>query len=371
LAVSPVHARVLRVAADGVGPDGASWASAYPTISRALFDASRGDEVWVAQGAYPETVTLVDGVAIYGGFAGGETVREARNPRANESLLPGPAGNGPCVASSGVGAEARLDGFSLRPRNPDSYAIACSAGSPTITGCRIDEAAIGVACSAGAAPVIAGNYIAGCMVGVNCSTASPAVVDNVIEACEFGVHTGLTSSPVIANNTLASSGNALDFRSGAPTTASNVIALNLVGVYLRSGGTPRLDHNLVWQNANADYDGPADPTGQDGNLRADPHFADPVSSNYRILAASPCIDAGIGGVSTWPTDLDGAPRVSGPAVDIGAYEFRPGADVAQALRIAGGLAPSTPADMGRLNPVVQPPSTGVVDILDAVRLMRQ
>lgn len=57
-------------------PDGSTWATAWGTIGAALQEAGDGDEVWVAQGTYKEFVTLTNGVALYGGFAGTETDRD-------------------------------------------------------------------------------------------------------------------------------------------------------------------------------------------------------------------------------------------------------------------------------------------------------
>jgi hypothetical protein len=65
---------------------------------------------------------------------------------------------------------------------------------------------------------------------------------------------------------------------------------------------------------------PAQPVAN-GNLSADPHFVDAHHGNYHLAASSPAIDAGDPSAPLLPaTDLDGAPRVQGRAVDIGAYE---------------------------------------------------
>lgn len=45
-------------------------------------------------------------------------------------------------------------------------------------------------------------------------------------------------------------------------------------------------------------------------------------------------------------------------------------EAVKALRLAGGLDKATPADVTRLNLVVVPPSTSVVDILDAISIAR-
>ncbi len=61
-----------------------------------------------------------------------------------------------------------------------------------------------------------------------------------------------------------------------------------------------------------------------GNIATEPAFVSVPARNYRLTWQSPCIDAGV--FSAWMTgakDLDGAPRVIGKAVDLGAYECPP------------------------------------------------
>jgi hypothetical protein len=72
-----------------------------------------------------------------------------------------------------------------------------------------------------------------------------------------------------------------------------------------------------------------------GNINANPMFADAANGDYHLLAESPCIDAGDNTAlppdtldldddgdteEPIPFDLDGSPRISGLAVDMGAYE---------------------------------------------------
>jgi hypothetical protein len=64
----------------------------------------------------------------------------------------------------------------------------------------------------------------------------------------------------------------------------------------------------------------------DGNLDTDPLWVDPAGGDYHLQAGSPCIDAGqntpLGDADLLlETDLAGNPRVAGPQVDLGPYEF--------------------------------------------------
>jgi hypothetical protein len=59
-----------------------------------------------------------------------------------------------------------------------------------------------------------------------------------------------------------------------------------------------------------------------GNQTAPPLFVDAAAGNYRELAGSPTIDAGIAS-QIGSLDLDGNARVLGAAPDIGAFEFVP------------------------------------------------
>lgn len=199
---------ILYVDVNSSGADnGSSWTDAFRSLRTALCAASTAGgavtEVWVANGTYrtdPQAVNpsfsfqLVDGVAIYGGFAGGETQREDRNPVANVCILSGDMlGNdlgGPTyfpfdasynenayhvVQGDGVGPTAVLDGFtieggkaSLSPPGADEGrgggiylnnssptlsnliiqrnlslvfggGLFCSAGDPAITSCQFIE----------------------------------------------------------------------------------------------------------------------------------------------------------------------------------------------------------------------------------------
>jgi len=60
----------------------------------------------------------------------------------------------------------------------------------------------------------------------------------------------------------------------------------------------------------------------EGNIDADPCFADANNGDYHLLPSSPCIDMGDNTVVTATTDLDGNPRIINGIVDMGTYEFQ-------------------------------------------------
>jgi hypothetical protein len=85
----------VSVAASGAN-DGTSWANAFTSLQSAITAAAAGDQIWVAAGTYKPSAAnreisfrLMDGVQLYGGFAGTETSLSERNLRANPTILSG------------------------------------------------------------------------------------------------------------------------------------------------------------------------------------------------------------------------------------------------------------------------------------------
>lgn len=112
--------------------DGKSWATAYTTLTDALGKSVSGNEIWIAEGTYyPTTGTdrdasfnLIEGVTLYGGFAGNESDMDGRDWKANETILSGDIGisnnNSDNVYHVVVGSDnAVIDGFIIQDGNAD------------------------------------------------------------------------------------------------------------------------------------------------------------------------------------------------------------------------------------------------------------
>jgi hypothetical protein len=150
-------------------PDGATWATAWNTIGDALKEAGDGDEIWVAQGTYSEFVTLTNGVALYGGFAGTETDRDQRDFTWNTTTIYGDGGginltNDVVSILEVTNTLTRLDGFTV-DKDPMvvGSAIYTTNASPAIANnriCGLTNYSSGVIQCTGGAPLITNNYIA-------------------------------------------------------------------------------------------------------------------------------------------------------------------------------------------------------------------
>lgn len=94
--------------------DGTSWADAYTDLQAALEQATGGEEIWVAAGVYLPTQTgdrsasfeLRSGVAMYGGFAGTETLRSERDWLIHLAVLSGDIDRNDLSKIAGVTTES-------------------------------------------------------------------------------------------------------------------------------------------------------------------------------------------------------------------------------------------------------------------------
>jgi uncharacterized repeat protein (TIGR01451 family) len=385
--------------APGPSHDGLSWTTAYTELQSALAAASAGDEIWVAEGVYypdyapaagdPDcgaytglvsaTFALTDGVALYGGFAGGESTRSQRDWTVHVTVLSGDidrndrtdahglvtatagitgANAWTVVSARGVSGTARLDGFSVSGGNANGTAGDCSLSEPCRSGGGMynkdsHPSLANVTFLANSADTHGGG-----MFNDNSSSSLANVTFDANSAGDGGGVYNRDSSPSLANVTFLA--NSASFEGGGMYNWDSSPSLANVTLYANSasfegGGmanrysNPSLANCILWGNSatsGTQLSGQAlisyslvqgGYTGT-GNLDANPLFVDAAGANLRLGPGSPTVDAGSNAAlpldtldldgdgdtaERLPVDLDGQPRLVGPRVDMGAYEAQP------------------------------------------------
>lgn len=409
-------ARIVYVNLGAKGPahNGTTWDNAYQTMNSAVVAAQPGDEIWVAKGTYSENLFIgVGGVGLYGGFAGTETARDQRDYRNNVTTMT--TGS---ITDQASGADAvTISGFTFQGIGTGFYIDSSLAiisdnvftgnlgaypgivlyilGSATVTNNIISgntQLGTGIIdIEAFGDAVISNNAIVG-----NSTTNGAAI---------YVLGTATITNNLIANNTALTNGAGINVQpSGSATITNNTIAGNLIsngpykgeGAGIYAGGNATITNNIVAFNSsgifsanagitvrntdifgNSDYDvnGFTNPAGANGNVALDPLFQ--TATDFSLQSGSPCINAGTDTViASGDKDLNGNPRIYGPHVDMGAYEYTPPApfslpDATRAMRVCAGLVRATRSDLTRLNVERSDPSALTIDGLDVLRIARK
>jgi parallel beta-helix repeat protein len=198
--------------------------------------------------------------------------------------------------------------------------------------------------------IIKGNHVSdGSGGGVYLSNRSETlIVQNLITGNQAGVGAGLSWAAnfsqgfTLVNNTIADN-DATQFGSGIFAdgfgTQSELTNNIIVAKPAQSGfycqpfanqNPPIIRSNNIFSSGGKAYDGSScsDMTGKNGNISADPLFANLTQGDYHLQLGSHSIDTGDNSAPNLPdTDLDKHPRIMDgdgdgtPTVDMGVYEF--------------------------------------------------
>ena len=193
--------------------DGSDWDNAFADLQRAFELASRcpiATEIWVVKGTYRPTATtdrtisfiLKNGLAIYGGFDGSETMLQQRDWQANPTVLSGDIGiNGNSSDNSyhvifnkggGINASAVLDGLTISGGNADSVGDDEKGGgmflenaSPTIRNCHFMGNSAGYG-GGGMSFKASSATVDSCSFSGNSAQVGGAVLNSVNATTDFG-----------------------------------------------------------------------------------------------------------------------------------------------------------------------------------------
>ncbi|MFN8473344.1 MAG: choice-of-anchor Q domain-containing protein [Anaerolineae bacterium] len=346
-AATPIHATtgvtIIYVVPGGTG-SGASWADGK-NLAAALRDAPSGSQLWVKAGVYtPDPTGLTDprsatfalksGVAVYGGFAGTETLLSQRNWQANISILSGDLNgddeadspnNGDnsyhVVTGNGTNSSAILDGFTISGGNAngsspdnDGGGMGNVSGSPTLTNVTFISnysGGGGGMVNQGGSPTLTNVTFSGNQAtsggGMFINGGSPTLTNVTFSGNNAELGGGMynqSSGPTLTNVTF--SGNSVlgntaygggMYNSGGNPTLTNVTfsgnyAPSGGGMYNSYDGSPTIRNSILWGDTGSeivnDGGGTASVTYSivqqasgvypgTGNRNQDPLFVTPVT----------------------------------------------------------------------------------------------
>ena len=319
---------ILYVKQDATGNNtGTGWMDAFTKLEDAISASSPGHQIWVANGIYnapPSGYAPIDGIAIYGGFAGNETATftlDKRDFSANTTILQGSGGQ--VAHNNNLSSSTILDGFTVQNGNSGTGyggGIYNNSSSPKLQNLIIrnntanDKYGGGIYNRAGSWPVI-----------------SNVVICNNSAAKGGGIYNTDSSLPIlqnvtIANNTASSMGGGIYNNTDCDLT--NCIlwgntATDGQQLYIAYGTT-----NLSNCCCADYYCKSAGIINLTNAITDNPLFINQTSGDFRLLAASPCIDTGKDiSISTYDVrgynnsrKLDKNTGATG-TIDVGAYEY--------------------------------------------------
>jgi predicted outer membrane repeat protein len=326
------HDTPLYVKPGGTG-NGLSWATAMGSLQAAIDEAIYGDEIWIAAGTYKPTTTtdrtisfnIKNGVAIYGGFAGNETMISQRNWVNNLTILSGDIGvtgndtdNSNNVvkafgqASAPLDNTTRIDGLIIEKGYANTYNNGKGDGG---AGANLSYAS----------PIIANtvfrNNIAAYPGGAVYAENSNSVVANTLflsnKSNSYGGAVYTLSALTFTHCTFTNNRSEIDGGALYSTQATSIFTNSIAW-----GNSAK--NSIFFNNANVNHscvEAGSSNTGI-GNTSSDPLFVDAANGDYRLQNNSPCINKGLNSATpAWlTTDFYGNARLVGAAVDMGIAE---------------------------------------------------
>ncbi len=173
----------------------------------------------------------------------------------------------------------------------------------------------------------------------NCKIINCLIADNTCDVKVAGIACESTLDEIInctvVNNNQTKSNTDKEYcgiRFDASSAGTNVFVNNVIWGN-KAGGEVQSQqvsysickystatNNAIEGNVPGDFTTPYIKLSSDNMAAEGPKFVDPANGNYALLAGSVLIDKGLSSAAVMSVDVAGMPRISGAAVDLGAYE---------------------------------------------------
>jgi hypothetical protein len=305
-----------------------SWSTAAADIQSAVDAAVGGDEIIVTNGVYSGGGRAIGPITNRVAVDKALTVRSVNGPKV--TLIQGTGDiflSSEHVRGAYLADGATLSGFTVSDGwaydgiYPSGGGVWCETTNAVITNCVL---AGNFALYAGGGAC--GGTLNNCVVVSNSSVpngrgfggagggAFGSTLNNCLVYGNSGGTNGGGASSCILNNCTLSANNALSAGGASFSTLNNCI------LYYNSP-----DNSVPWFGNTMNYSCTTPSSAGPGNITAPPLFVDLPNGNLRLQSNSPCLNAGNNAYVVGATDLDGRPRIAGGSVDMGAYEYQPGA----------------------------------------------
>ena len=302
--------RYVKPAGSGLA-DGSSWADASNNLQAIIDAAANNDTIWIAAGAYQpgsnQWFNLTKPLNIYGGFSGNETSLQERSSYTAPTIL---RGNGSSVLRwTGAGIKV-IDRISVTGgRGTGTGGLFCSDGVINISNCHFFD-----------------NRTSGNGGGLYLTGGSAFIQNSIFY------------------NNAAFSGFAIWTQANAVSVTNCTIADNayIYHPYTNTNGNTifnntnsfSIQKSIFWNNTHAitslfntslhiTFSNIQGGFSGTGNINSEPLF----TSEYKLQAASPCINAGDPqtnttgyAVQSGEQDLATMNRIIGAHIDMGAFE---------------------------------------------------
>lgn len=298
-----------------------NWATAARSIQSAVNLGIEGSLVLVTNGRYALSgqISVGNGVTVRSVNGAGVTIVDGVNSNR-------------CFSIEDSGTV--VDGFTItRGRNGPGGGVYCDGG--TLRNCTVvSNSTTGASSDGGGVYCISGGAVWNCVISWN----SSADDGGGIQLGNSGVAGGTVANCLLYGNTAVDKGggiyswaggsirnctvsdNSAYLGGGIATTDGGGSAANTIS-YFNTATTN--NGNWAYVNVNLTYTNVCTtPSPSSSTITNDPQFVSRSQGDYRLLAGSPCIDAGTD--AEWmagASDLDGNARIHGDSADIGAFEF--------------------------------------------------